>query len=223
MRITLIDYGAVNLPAVERALQHLGASTERATTPEQIAAAAALVLPGTGRLPALLHALASQQVAHAIREALERQAPLLAIGSAMHALYPAPAAAADSAFQMFPGRLEAFPGTVLRAHLGWNQVQHSRASRLLRGISEKAWFHFAHEQAVRAAGGPAAPAGRVLEMRPAAPSPAQQEAATIATCQHGFPFVAAAEQQNLFAVQFQPEKSGEAGMDVLRNFLEAAR
>lgn len=222
MRITLIDYGAGNLPSVERAFQHLGASTERATTPEAITAAQVLVLPAVGHFGALMHALEAQQLAEAIRQSLAGPVPFLGICLGMHALYEGSAESTDRAgFGVFPGRAQPQPQSTHLRHLGWNQVEHIAEGRLLRGISPKAWFYFAHTCAVAA--GVAAGPGRVIEMRPSAARTAEPPVGAVAICHYGRPFVAVAERGHWFAVQFHPEKSGEAGMDVLRNFLGALR
>lgn len=229
MKITLIDYGAGNLPSVEHALRQLGAATERATTPESIAAATTLVLPGVGHFGTMMHALEAQLIASPIRDALARKIPFFGICLGLQALFEASDESPDySGFAIFPGRVSALPSDVRLPHMGWNRIAHARGSQLLRGISQDAWFYFAHTYAALAAShGGAAPAGRVIEMRPsalrAAPRATDQHSATTATCTYGRSFIAAAEQGHVLGVQFHPEKSGDAGMEVLRNFLEAVK
>ncbi len=223
MRITLIDYGAANLPSVEHAFQQLGVATERANMPEQIAAAKALVLPGAGRFSRMMHTLQVQDLHDPIRIALGHNVPFLGIALGMQALFEGSEDAPESSgFGIFPGRVSALPENVRAPHLGWNRIDYLADSRLLRGISPKAWFYFAHAFAAPMDGGRQA-MGRVIEMRPSAPRPVAPAAGATASCNHGVPFVAAAEHGRVFAVQFHPEKSGGAGLDVLRNFLEAAR
>jgi len=225
MRITLIDYGATNLPSVEHAFQQLGATTERATTPEQIAAATALVLPGVGRFGAMMRALEVHQLRSATSEALGRKVPFFGIGLGLHALYEGSDESPEHpGFAILPGRVVALPLTVRLPHMGWRQLQRARDGKLLRGISEKAWFYFAHTFAIPA-GSADAPhgSGRVLEMRPANTPPPEPPLGAVALCTHGLPFVAVMESGHVSGVQFHPEKSGRAGMCVLRRFLEAAR
>lgn len=225
MRVTLIDYGAGNLPSVEHALQQLGAATERATTPAQIDSATALVLPGVGHFGAMMHTLDTQELTKPARAALARGVPFLGICLGMQALYESSEEAPNqSGFGVLRGAVAELPRNVRLPHIGWNQVQHVRESRLLRGIPETAWFYFAHSFAALADG--ERRTGRVLQMRPTPALPADIEAqapGAVAICRHGSAFVAAAEAGNVFAVQFHPEKSAAAGMHVLRNFLEAAR
>ncbi len=227
MRVTLIDYGAGNLPSVERAFQHLGAATERATVPEQVAGAECLVLPGVGHFGAMMHRLEWQQLAEPLRAALHRKIPLLGICLGMQALFEAcEEAPALPGFNVFPGCVTALPRNVRLPHLGWNQIQQVQESRLLRGISESAWFYFAHSHAVSTGMDSPVPTGRVLQMPSAAALPQRAAAlpdGAVATCNYGTSFVAATEKAHVFGVQFHPEKSGDAGMDVFRNFLEAVR
>jgi imidazole glycerol phosphate synthase glutamine amidotransferase subunit len=220
LQITLIDYGAGNLPSVERAFQHLGASTVRATTPETIAAASVLVLPGVGHFRMLMHALEAQLLAEPIREALDRSVPFLGICLGMHALFEGSAGEDQEGFGVFSGYAQPLPQGRRSRHLGWDQLERIADGRLLRGISTKAWFYFAHSEAV-VAGMPSG-SSRVIEMRPATRA-VEPPLGTVALCHHGRPFVAVAERGCWFAVQFLPEKSGEAGMDVLRNFLGTIR
>ena len=222
VRITLIDYGAGNLPSVERALQHLGAATERATTPEAIAAAKVLVLPGVGHFDRLMHTLEAQRLAEPARQALARDVPFLGICLGMQALYEGSDESGDRpGFGIFRGRAQELPRTVRLPHMVWNLLEHLNAVRLLRDVSPKAWFYFAHTHGVAA--GNLASSGRVIAMRPAAPRATETPEGATAVCHYGRPFIAVAERGNVFGVQFHPEKSGEAGMDVLRNFLGAIR
>jgi glutamine amidotransferase len=101
--------------------------------------------------------------------------------------------------QLLPGTVCALPSNVKLPHMGWNQLNAKRESRLLAGIDTGAYFYFAHSYAVLDSDGAAA-----------------------ATCSHGSEFAAVVEKQNIFAVQFHPEKSGAAGARLLRNFLRIA-
>ena len=92
--------------------------------------------------------------------------------------------------------MRALPTNVKSPHIGWNQVRRTRESALLRGIPDDAYFYFAHSFA----------------------APATAEPTPSAACDHGFPFAAVIERGNLRGVQFHPEKSGETGAQVLRNF-----
>lgn len=201
MKVTLVDYGAGNLPSVERALARLGAETGRASTPGEICAARAVILPGVGHFAAMARALEKQQLGTALHTALLRGVPFLGICLGMQALYESSDEAPGlRGLGIFPGHVVPLPASAKLPHMGWNQLHRQGSSRLLRGIPDDAYFYFAHSYAVLTPDG-----------------------STAARCHHGAAFVAAVERENVFGVQFHPEKSGDAGAQVLRNFLEVTR
>lgn len=198
MKISIIDYGAGNLPSVERAFASLGAETERVTRAEQIKAAGAIVLPGVGHFSAFVAGLRREHLAEALREACKCGTPILGICLGLHAMFASSEEApGDPGLGFLAGEVRMLPKTVKAPHIGWNQVEWVKESALLRGIPEGAYFYFAHSFAAPAEG-----------------------AHTAAICDHGMKFAAVTEADNLMGVQFHPEKSGEAGAAVLGNFLK---
>jgi imidazole glycerol phosphate synthase glutamine amidotransferase subunit len=201
VKISIIDYGAGNLPSVERTFRLLGAETQCSTRAEQIDAAEGLVLPGVGHFSAFVHGLAKNNLASALRAAIDRGVPFLGICLGLQAMLTSSEEAPEErGLDFIPGQVRALPGNVKSPHLGWNQIKRIRPSFILRQIPADAYFYFAHSYAVRAT-----------------------EGHPVAICDYGFPFAAVIERGNLMAVQFHPEKSGEAGAQVLRNFLESGR
>jgi imidazole glycerol-phosphate synthase subunit HisH len=197
--IAIVDYGAGNLPSVERALAALGAETVRAVRPEQLASARAIVVPGVGHFSAFVAGLRERDLTRSLRAAYNSGTPILGICLGLQAMYAASdEAPGESGLAFFPDHVRALPPNVKCPHIGWNQVRRMRDTRLLRGIPDDAYFYFAHSYAAPATGSEA-----------------------VAACDHGFPFAAVIEQKNLAGVQFHPEKSGDAGAAVLRNFLES--
>jgi imidazole glycerol phosphate synthase glutamine amidotransferase subunit len=200
VNVTLIDYGAGNVTSVERALQRLGAASQRSTSPECIAKAEALLLPGVGHYAALIQALDERALRAPLLDAIQRGVPFLGVCLGLQALYETSEEAPGLAgLKLFPGFIRCLPATVKLPHMGWNQLKLARPSRLLQGISPDAYFYFAHSFAATNTNGEA-----------------------VALCSHGADFSAVVEKQNIFAVQFHPEKSAHAGAHLLHNFLRLA-
>jgi imidazole glycerol phosphate synthase glutamine amidotransferase subunit len=201
VKLSIIDYGAGNLPSVERALRGLGAETECITHPGQIAAARALILPGVGHFSAFVVGLRERNLTAALQQAITGGTPVLGICLGLQALFSSSAEApGEPGLNLIHENVQALPRNVKSPHIGWNQLRRLRQSILLREIPDDAYFYFAHSYAAAAS-----------------------EPHTAAACDHGFPFAAVLEQDNMMALQFHPEKSGEAGWSVLRNFLEWAQ
>ena len=200
MKVTLIDYGAGNVPSVERALQRLGAEPQRTNSADSISKAQALLLPGVGHYGAFVRALDRQNMRAALVDAIHRGMPFLGICLGLQVLFKSSEEAPLlQGLNLLSGRVCALPSGVKLPHMGWNQVAQKRESRLLENIPAGAYFYFAHSFAALDA-----------------------DFIPTATCSHGSEFAAVIEQKNIFAVQFHPEKSGEAGARVLENFLRMA-
>jgi imidazole glycerol phosphate synthase glutamine amidotransferase subunit len=197
MKIALLDYGAGNVASVERALQRLGAESQRVATPECIANAESLLLPGVGHFETLMRALDGRKLRAPLLDAIHRGVPFLGICLGLQALYAASDEAPELAgLQLLPGRVRSLPPIVKLPHMGWNRLRAKHPSRLLEGVDADAYFYFAHTYAA-----------------------IDEHEETMAACSYGTEFVAVLEKENICAVQFHPEKSGEAGAQVLRNFL----
>ena len=197
MNVTLLDYGAGNVPSVERALRRLGANVLTTNRAEDIAAAERLILPGVGHCGALIAALDAHGLRQPLREAIARGANFLGICLGLQALYDSSDEAPSLAgLALLPGRVTHLPPGVKLPHMGWNQLQSTKRSRLLDGIPPEAYFYFAHSYAAPASG-----------------------PESTAVCEHGRAFIAVIEQRNIFGVQFHPEKSGAPGVKLLENFL----
>jgi imidazole glycerol phosphate synthase glutamine amidotransferase subunit len=198
MKIAIIDYGEGNLPSVERAFAQLGAETERVSTPEQLPGAKAIVLPGVGHFSAFVAGLRERNLTAALRTAIDSSVPVLGICLGLQALFASSEEApGELGLDLIHQQVKALPTNVKSPHIGWNQVRALHPGILLRGSSDAAYFYFAHSYAA-----------------------AVCEPHTAAVCDHGFPFAAVIEHENLLGVQFHPEKSGAAGAAVLRNFVE---
>jgi len=200
MNIALIEYGAGNLPSVERALTRLGVESRRASTPEALADCDALILPGVGHFGALMRSLGERSLVTPLREAVSRGVPLLGICLGLQAMFAtSDEAPGDTGLNLFPQNVSALPPTDRLPHMGWNQLRRVRESKLLEGVAPDAYFYFAHSYAALNAGD-----------------------AGVAFCDHSASFIAVLEQDNVFATQFHPEKSGPVGAKVLANFVRHA-
>ena len=198
--IALIDYGAGNLTSVKKALTALGADFAVPATPDQCEGAAGLIVPGVGHFSSTLALDAPWR--DTIGRLVRGGTPLLGICVGMQWLFTgseeAPAVPGLGALE---GRCRLLRGDTERRlkipHVGWNALDLGGASegRLLAGIQPGAFVYFTHSFA------------------------APVTADCIASTTHAEPFAAAVERDNVFGVQFHPEKSGEAGLQILRNFL----
>ncbi len=197
VEVTLLDYGAGNLSSVEKALVHVGFRVSRARRAAEIVDRGALIIPGVGHYAAT-GALGGEFRA-AVAQHIRRGAPLLGICLGLQYLFEGSDEAPDvPGLGLLAGRCFRLGGDVKVPHVGWNTLETVRDSRLLQGIGRLA-VYFTHSYA----------------------APVTGEA--VATTTHGLPFASVVERANVFGVQWHPEKSGEAGLSVLRNFLEVAR
>ncbi|MGA9799978.1 MAG: imidazole glycerol phosphate synthase subunit HisH [Terriglobales bacterium] len=193
--IAIVDYQAGNLASVKKAFDHLGYESAITTDPIEIARANKVVLPGVGNFEAT--SALSGALQEAVLEAIDRKVPLLGICLGMQWMFESSREAPQlPGLGLFAGECEKFPVAVKSPHVGWNQLQVAGTSRLLRGLPENSFVYFTHSYR--------AP---VVE-------------ATVGRCEYGGTFSAVVERGELFGVQFHPEKSGAAGLHLLRNFCE---
>ena len=193
--IAIVDYQAGNLASVRKAFDHLGHDSAITSDPEVVARASKIVLPGVGNFEAT-GALAGR-LQEAIVRAIGQETPLLGICLGLQWMFQASQEAPGlRGMGVFEGECEKFPAEVKSPHVGWNQLRLRASSRLLRGVTEGSYVYFTHSYR--------AP---VVD-------------ATVAGCEYGGEFSAVVERGNTFGVQFHPEKSGAAGLQILRNFCE---
>ena len=198
MRVTVIDYKAGNLTSVLKALRYLGAEPEVTDSDRAlIETAERLVLPGVGHFAAT-ERLDATGMTPAIRAAIARGVPFLGICVGMQWLYSGSTEAPEQpGLGHFAERCMRFPECAEKVpHVGWNSLEVRAGSRLLAGIDPGEFVYFTHSYR------------------------APVTADTAATTHYIEPFTSAVERGNVMGVQFHPEKSGAAGLNILRNFLE---
>ena len=123
MKVTIIDYGAGNVPSVERALDRLGAESERTGSPEDIRKARVLLLPGVGHYSALVRALDEQNMRAPLVDAIGRGVPFLGICLGLQVLFESSAESPQlRGLNLLPGKVRALPSSVKLPHMGWNQM-----------------------------------------------------------------------------------------------------
>ena len=197
--IALIDYGAGNLTSVRKALSALGADYSVPATPDACSTSAGLIVPGVGNFAAT--AALEGEWRDAIASAVGAGTPLLGICLGMQWLFEGSDEAPEvHGLGAMKGRIERLQGNAAERlkvpHVGWNALAFpARPTRLLRNLPEGAAVYFTHSYA----------------------APVTTDCAASTT--HGVAFASAVERDNIFGVQFHPEKSGDAGLQILRNFL----
>jgi glutamine amidotransferase len=194
--IAIVDYGAGNLHSVKKAFDHLGAEAIVTDQPGTVAAASKIVLPGVGHFSSL-QALNITGLAEALLQSASAGKPFLGICLGMQWLFEGSEECLEVAGAgIFPGKCRQFPSSVKSPHVGWNSLTVQQGSRLLRGIAQDSFVYYTHSFH----------------------APVVTE--TAAASEYGLRFAGAVERGNIFGVQFHPEKSGDVGLSILKNFCE---
>ncbi|MGH2641767.1 MAG: imidazole glycerol phosphate synthase subunit HisH [Actinomycetota bacterium] len=199
--IAVLDYGSGNLHSVSRALAHAGGEPVVTRDPARVAAADALVIPGVGHFGHCVRAIRSLGLDIAIRQAVDAGTPVFGVCVGMQVLLERSEEDPEAGLGILAGgsrRLPSdVPGTVKVPHIGWNEVTWTRPHPYAEGIADGTRFYFVHSYA-----------------------PDENEDA-VGLTEHGRRFAAAAARNHVFATQFHPEKSGEAGLAIYANFVKA--
>ena len=200
MKAFVVDYDAGNLRSVETALAHIGAEYEITADPKRLDGAERIVFPGVGDGAHAMRVLASRGLDRAIGERHAAGVPILGICLGCQIVLDTTEERDAACLGLVAGTAKRFPASCGKVpHMGWNTVRHRDGHRLFAGIPQNSSFYYVHSYY---------------------PAPASDIAA-IAWSEYGFEFAAAIEQGSLVATQFHPEKSGEVGLRLIRNFLEA--
>jgi len=196
--IALIDYGAGNLTSVRKALSAVGAEVHVPRVPSEVEGAEGVIVPGVGNFKQT--SALDRDWRDAIIGTIERGRPLLGICLGLQWLFEGSTEAPDcQGLSLMSGQCDRLEGTwpLKVPHVGWNALEFPRPSRLFEGIREGSQVYFTHSYA----------------------APVTHDATAVTS--HGASFASAVERGQVFGVQFHPEKSGDVGLRVLKNFLDA--
>ena len=206
--VVVLDYGSGNVRSAVRALEHVGATVTLTADPEAVLAADGLLVPGVGNFHSCMRALTAARGPFLIDRRLAGGRPVLGICVGMQVLFEGsdePSSAPLEGMAEWPGRVERLRAPVV-PHMGWSRVRAGSGSMLFAGLADER-FYFVHSYAV------------AQWVMPEPTGSFAGKAPVVTTSVHGGPFVAAVENGPLTATQFHPEKSGEAGLALLRNWL----
>jgi imidazole glycerol-phosphate synthase subunit HisH len=195
--ICILDYGMGNLRSVEKALEHVGAKATIASDAETIRAADGLILPGVGAFPKAVQGVRERGLDELIAERRLAGVPILGICLGLQLLFDSTTELGGAqGLGLLPGEVSELDAPGLKVpHIGWSPVRWERESRLSEGIESETPFYLVHSFA---------------------PQPATGD--LLGTATYGARFAVAAERDNVFGVQFHPEKSSAAGLRLLSNF-----
>ena len=197
--IAIIDYGVGNLFSVEKAFAKLGAEVLVTDDAAVIERADKIVLPGVGAFGDCMENLTRSGLIPAIRQAIAAGKPLLGICVGLQILFEGSDESPGAAgLGVFSGQVKKIVAPGLKIpHMGWNSITVNKNSRILKNIGSEPYVYFVHSYYVNA----------------------EDESIISAYTEYGQKLDIAVEKDNVFATQFHPEKSGETGMTILKNFI----
>ncbi|MFL5695594.1 MAG: imidazole glycerol phosphate synthase subunit HisH [Ktedonobacteraceae bacterium] len=197
--IAIIDYGAGNIRSIEKALEYVGAQVQVTGDPAVVANAHAIVLPGVGSGGAAMARMTERGLDEAIRHATRQGKPFLGICLGMQLLADHHAEGEVNGLGLFRGEVRRIPHGPKIPHMGWNTVTPLREGLpIFADIPPDAYFYFAHSYYVEP----------------------QDRQGVAAVTDYGSPYCSVIVGEHIWGTQFHPEKSGAAGLQLLRNFMK---
>ena len=200
--IVMIDYGASNLRSAQKAFEHVGAEVKLTADPQTVRQANRLVLPGVGAFGAGMDALRVRGLDEAIHEAVNKNVPMLGICLGMQFLFEqSDEMGLHKGLGLIPGfvtRFDLADRSLKVPHMGWNQIEVAQDSPLVAGIPNGAHAYFVHSYYC-------------------VPG---EEQDIVASTEYGRSFASIVARNNVFGIQFHPEKSQRRGLQILDNYLE---
>ncbi len=198
--ITLLDYGAGNVRSVTNAIERLGETVKVALNGDDILAAEKLVFPGVGAFGNMMQILQERKFSEPLKTYLQSDRPFFGICLGMQALFEeSEEALGIKGLGVFKGRVVRFATDLAVPHIGWNGIKILQPATIFNGLEGEEKFYFVHSYHV---------------------SP-EQEDVRLTTTDYGYEFVSAVQRGNIIGTQYHPEKSGPAGLKLLKNFIES--
>jgi imidazole glycerol-phosphate synthase subunit HisH len=197
--IAILDYGMGNLRSVARAIERVGGAPEVVNEAGAALAADALVVPGVGHFGACMRNLLDRQLDGAVRSFAASGRPLFGVCVGMQILFKRSEEDPQEGLGIVPGRSRKLPSVVKVPHMGWNTVEWISYHPYVRNVPSRTRFYFVHSYAADVVAG-----------------------VTVGMAEHGRPFSAAIARDNVFATQFHPEKSSDAGLAIYEAFVKEA-
>jgi glutamine amidotransferase len=197
VKIAVVDYGAANMVSITKALAAVGAEVVVAAEPAALAGMDAIVVPGVGAAASAMTHLRERGLVEPLRDWARAGRPILGICLGYQIFFDTSEEGDAETLGLLPGRTVGLVDAPTLPHIGWNTVEAVRPHPLFEGIADGTHFYFVHSFA---------------------PAPAD-ESDIVARTTHGRSFVSAAAKGSLYGLQFHPEKSSGAGLQVLANFV----
>ena len=193
-KAVIFDYGVGNLLSLKTALEKAGLEATVGTSTKELALADAIALPGVGAFTPAAKKLAT--VKTALMEKIEGGTPLLGICLGLQLFFETSEEGPGNGLSLFKGKTVSLPKTVKVPHMGWNTLSLVKQNELFEGIQQESYVYFVHSLY---------------------PVPADKSIVTAQT-QYGVTFTSAVAHKNIYGTQFHPEKSGDLGLKILKNF-----
>jgi len=199
--IAIVDYGAGNIKSIANVFAKLGTDFTVTSDSQVIAKSKACVFPGVGAAGFTMQALKERGLDNAVRQAANSEKPFLAVCVGMQTLFSHSQEDDAACLDIFKGTAQHFASGLKSPQIGWNQVHFTKNCPLFEGISNDSYFYFVHSY-------------YCISTKPSL---------TCATSDYGITYTSAIWQDNVYAVQFHPEKSGSDGIKIYYNFIKQVK